>query len=76
MNYSIEILEKEKKQLNDCLSNWDLNKYPEARKERKKRLDDLDNCISILKCVNDGINPFSESAFIHCLNFKKKYENL
>lgn len=59
MNYSIEILEKEKKQLADCLSNWDLNQYPEARKERQKRLEDLDECITILKMVNDGVNPFS-----------------
>jgi hypothetical protein len=70
MNYSIKILLKEKKQLVDCLSNWDLNHYPDARKERQKRYDDLDECISILRCVNDGINPFSDVASIHCLNLK------
>lgn len=59
MNYSIEILEKEKKQLKDCLSDWHLENYPESRKERQKRFDDLDECITILKMVQDGINPFS-----------------
>jgi len=68
MKYSIEILEKEKHLINACLSDWDLKNHPEARKDRQKKLDDLDQCISILKCVNDGINPFSESAFIHALS--------
>jgi hypothetical protein len=71
MNYSIEILEEEKRVLNICLSNWDLNTYPEAHKERQKKIEDLNYSISILKCVKDGINPFSESASIHCLNIKK-----
>lgn len=71
MNYSIEILEKEYHLLNNCLTGWDLNHYPEARKDRQKRLDDVFQCISILKCVNDGINPFSESASIHALNIKQ-----
>jgi hypothetical protein len=75
MNYSIEILEKEKHLLNSCLSTWDLNHYPEARKERQKRIDDINDCIAILRCVNDGINPFSESASIHCLNIKRCKDN-
>ena len=70
MNYSIEILEKEKHLLNSCLSAWDLNHYPEARKDRQKRIDDINLCISILLCVNDGINPFSESSSILGLNIK------
>jgi hypothetical protein len=59
MNYSIEILEKEYQLLNGCLTSWDLNHYPEVRKDRQKRLDDVFQCIAILKMVNDGVNPFS-----------------
>lgn len=62
MRYSIEILEKERDILIKCLSEWQSKNYPDAKKEREKRLNDIDECISILKCVNDGINPFSESA--------------
>jgi hypothetical protein len=60
MNYSIEILEKEKQLLRSCLSNWDCTNYPGAKKERQKKLDDLEECITILKMVQDGINPFSK----------------
>jgi hypothetical protein len=59
MNYSIEILEKEKHLLNSCLTSWDLKHYPESRKDRQKRVDDIELCIRVLKMVNDGINPFS-----------------
>jgi len=76
MNYSIETLEKERKQLSDCLSEWHLNHYPDARKERQKRYDDLDECITILRMVNDGINPFSTpNAYGINLN-KNHYEKL
>jgi hypothetical protein len=71
MRYSIEILEKERDILRKCLSEWQSENYPDAKKEREKRFNDIDECISILKCVNDGINPFSESAFIHGLNLTK-----
>lgn len=71
MDYSIEILENEKGILNKCLSEWQSENYPDAKKEREKRLKDIDQCISILKCVKDGIDPFSESAFIHGINLKK-----
>ncbi len=71
MRYSIETLEKEKYILNKCLSEWQSENYPDAKKEREKRLKDIDECISILKCVNDGVNPFSESASIYCLKLNK-----
>jgi len=47
MKYAIEILEK--KQLEIVLSEWELDHYPEARKERDKRLKDLEKAIEILK---------------------------
>jgi len=70
MNYSIEILERERDILKKCLSEWQSENYPDAKKEREKRLKDIDECISILLCVKDGINPFSECAFIHGINLK------
>lgn len=71
MNYSIEILEKEYHLLNSCLTSWDLNHYPEARKDRQKRLDDVTECIAILKMVNDGVNPFSD-VNVYGINLKNK----
>lgn len=49
MGYAIEILEKEKELLERCLSNWELNNYPEARKNRSNKLRDLKNAINKLK---------------------------
>ena len=54
MKYSIEVLEKEKQLLEKCLSDWELNKYPEARKERLNKLTDLNN---VIKLVNNYIDP-------------------
>lgn len=75
MNYSINQLEKEAKSLRICLSDWDLNNYPISRKDRQDKLNDLEMAISVLKCVNEGINPFSESASIHTLNLKLCKDN-
>jgi len=49
MNYAIKILEKEYELIEKCLSNWDLEKYPEARKERNDKLKDLTKAIEYLK---------------------------
>ena len=49
MDYAIELLEKEKHQLEIILSIWELDHYPDARKERDKRLKDLEKAIEILK---------------------------
>tara|TARA_R110000850_G_scaffold211328_2_gene337176 strand:+ start:228 stop:386 length:159 start_codon:yes stop_codon:yes gene_type:complete len=49
MNYAIDILEKEKHLIIKCLSEWQLSKYPEARKDRDKKLLDLDNAIKKIK---------------------------
>ena len=70
MNYSIEILEKEKQLLTSCLSDWDCTNYPDAKKERQKKLDDLEECITILKMVQDGVNPFSDHN-IYGINLNK-----
>jgi len=49
MSYALKILNDEKFRIEQALSEWDLNKYPEARKERKKRLEDIDNIINLIK---------------------------
>ncbi len=49
MNYAIEVLEKEKQLIEKALSGWDLDKYPDARKERDRRLKDLKKAIELCK---------------------------
>jgi len=63
MEYSIEILEKEIKLLNDSLSEWDIKNYPDARKIRQIKLDDLQKAKTCLNLVINGINPFTNGAF-------------
>ena len=48
MNYAIEILEKEKTLLLKCLSDWDCEKYPEAFKDRNKKLKEVEKAIETL----------------------------
>ena len=48
-NYAIELLETEKKQLEIVLSEWELDHYPEARKERDKRLNDVKQALEKLR---------------------------
>lgn len=49
MNYSIEILEKEKQFLKMALSEWESSNFSEVKKDCQKRLDDLEECITILR---------------------------
>ena len=48
MNYAIEILENELNMLQRCLNEWECQTYPEAKKEREKRLNDINNAINKL----------------------------
>jgi len=48
MNYAIEILQNELNILQRCLNEWDSQMYPEAKKERQKRLNDINNAIDKL----------------------------
>tara|TARA_R110000822_G_C14903786_1_gene449320 strand:- start:234 stop:386 length:153 start_codon:yes stop_codon:yes gene_type:complete len=48
MKYAIEVLKKDKELLERCLSNWEINQYPEAKKERLNKLQDLTDAIKIL----------------------------
>lgn len=47
--YSIQVLEKERNLIKDCLSNWEKENYPEAKKEREQRLKDINNALEKLK---------------------------
>ena len=49
MSYAIEVLEKEMKLLTDCLSEWQLKDYPEAREERNKKVKNIVKSIEYLK---------------------------
>jgi hypothetical protein len=48
MNYSIEILEKEKTLLLKCLNDWDVKEYPEALKDRNNKIKDIEKAIQTL----------------------------
>lgn len=47
--YALEILEKEKQLLKECLKGWKSENYPEAFKERNKKLLELEIAIDKLK---------------------------
>jgi archaellum biogenesis ATPase FlaH len=48
MNYAIEILEKEKSLIEKALTNWETKEYPEAKKQREKRLNELNDAIKAI----------------------------
>ena len=48
-NYAIEILEKEIFLIEKCISEWELNKYIEAKIEREIKLNELKQAIRELK---------------------------
>jgi len=53
MYYAIEVLEKERQLIKDCLSTWEKENYPEAKKEREQRLKDINNALEKLKYENN-----------------------
>jgi hypothetical protein len=48
MNYAIEILEKESVILKECLKGWKPENYPEAFKERNRKLKEIEKAIQTL----------------------------
>ena len=48
MNYAIETLEKEKALIEKALTEWETKQYPEAKKQREKRLEQLEDAIDLL----------------------------
>ena len=53
MNYAIEILEKEIRILNEAIKGWKSKDYPEAFKERNKRLKELEQALNKLKTITN-----------------------
>ena len=49
MNYAVETLEKEKSLITRALSEWEIHQYPEAKKVREKRLNDINNALEKIK---------------------------
>jgi len=48
-NYAIQVLEREIYAIQICLNGWELLQYPEAKKERIKRLEELKQAVRELK---------------------------
>lgn len=48
-NYAVQILQKEHKLIKAALNGWELDKYPEARKIREQRLQDIENAINLIE---------------------------
>ena len=57
MKYAIRILEEERKVLLQCLSEWQSEKYPDAKREREVKVELLTKAIICLSKVENGINP-------------------
>ena len=49
MTHAIELLETEKKQLEMVLSEWELDHYPDARKVRDEKLNDIKQALEKLR---------------------------
>lgn len=77
MNYVISLLEKEIKILNQCLSEWDCEQYPEAKKQREIKLKQMQKALSILNtedlkyCTCVFPSTDSRDTFSMCNNCHK-----
>jgi len=49
MEEAIIILEKEKQLLEDCLKGWKSENYPDAFRQRNKKLSEINKAIELLK---------------------------
>ena len=47
-NYAIRVLEKDQRLLEKSLLEWPGDKYPEAKKDRIKKLSEINNAIVML----------------------------
>lgn len=54
MNYTIQLIENEISLIERSLSKWITESYPEAKKEREKRLKDLYYSLEVLKNNNNS----------------------
>jgi len=49
MEEAIIILEKEKQLLEDCLKGWESENYPDAFKQRNKKLAEINRALNFIK---------------------------
>jgi uncharacterized protein YukE len=49
MEEAIIILEKEKQLLEDCLKGWKSENYPDAFKQRNKKLAEINQALNLIK---------------------------
>jgi len=49
MEEAIIILEKEKQLLEDCLKGWKSENYPDAFKQRNKKLSEINQALNLIK---------------------------
>ena len=63
MTHAIDVLRIEKRQLEECLSKWDCEQYPEAKEKRDRKLQSITKSITCLTLVSSGIDPFTNGAF-------------
>jgi len=53
MEEAIIILEKEKQLLEDCLKGWKSENYPDAFRQRNKKLSEICKAIDLIKKVSN-----------------------
>jgi len=63
MTHALDILKTKRRQLKECLSNWDCEQYPEAREKRDRKVLSCERAITCLELINNGINPVNNGAF-------------
>lgn len=51
---AINVLNREKELLEKCLNEWESKEYPEAKKERERKLKEINNAIEELNKLNNG----------------------
>ncbi len=74
MTYAIEILEKEMLLLEKCLTKWEEESYPAARKERNDKYRNLMKAIEYLKsdriitfdCYNSDLTFSPDKCIVQC----------
>jgi hypothetical protein len=68
MGYILDMLEREKQILEKCLTEWETNGYPLAKKERDDKLKEVNKAIEILtsskvcSCDPNSYNIFDEMS--------------
>lgn len=63
LTHALDVLKTEKRQLQECLSNWDCEQYPEAREKRDRKLLSCERAITCLEIINNGIDHINNEAF-------------